>query len=38
VRYIKRSGRGYKHLSRRFGVSWSTIRNIKKGLRWSHVS
>jgi len=38
VIHIKRSDQGYKSLARDYGVSWSTIRNIKKGFRWAHVS
>jgi hypothetical protein len=38
ARNIKRSSRGYKYLAEVYGVSWSTIRNIKKGKRWKHIA
>ena len=38
ARTIKHSLQGYKSLAVEYDVSWSTIRNIKKGLRWKHVS
>lgn len=30
-------GIGYKNLSKQYGVNWSAIRNIVKGLRWRHI-
>lgn len=38
VRGIKNSSHGYKKLASEYSVSWSTIRNIRKGHRWKHVS